>query len=127
MSEDQKKKEFALLVPALRQELADWYKEQVELEQAMAGTSGGSGSGGGSATNVWNASTRIKSLQVVDLVITIEAKMKFNIPEDRVPELVQEGGYANFEEMQNDLVPKLEKIYIAGGLPEKKKEEAKAE
>lgn len=129
MSEDQKKKEFAQLVPTLRQELADWYKEQIELEQAMTGSGGGNGGGSGAPTNVWNASTSIKSLQVVDLVITIETKMNFNIPEDRVPELVQEGGYANFQEMEKDLLPKLEKIYIAGGLPEKKKEkeEAKAE
>ncbi len=127
MSEDQKKKEFAQLLPRLRQELKDWHKEQVELEQAMANTGDAKASAGGSTTNVWNASTRIKSLQVVDLVITVEAKMKFNIPEDRVPELVQEGGYANFEEMVNDLLPKFEKIYIAGGLLEKKKEKAKAE
>jgi len=129
MSEDQKKKEFELLVPALKQELADWYKEQVEFEQALTGSTdstGGSG-GGGSSTNVWNTSTRIKSLQVVDLVITVEAKMNFNIPDDRVAELVQEGGYANFQEMEYDLLPKLEKIYIAGGLPEKKKEKAEAE
>ncbi len=124
MSENQKEKEFELLIPTLKQELADWYKEQVELEQAMTGTTESSG---GSSTNVWNASARIKSLQVVDLVITVEAKMNFNIPDDRVAELVQEGGYTNFQEMENDLLPKLKKIYIAGGLPEKKKEKVEAE
>jgi cobyrinic acid a,c-diamide synthase len=126
MSDDQKKKEFAQLVPALRQELRDWYKEQVELEQAMTGASA-TGGGGGSSTNVWNVSTRMKSIQVIQSMVIVEQKLGFTIPEDEMPKLVKEGGYANFEEMENDLFPKLEKVYIAGGFPEKKKEKVKAE
>ena len=94
----------------------------------MSGSSdsGGGGSAGGS-TNVWNASTRMKSIQVVQAMVIVESKLGFEIPEDKMPDLVKEGGYASFEEMENDLFPKLEKVYIAGGFKTKEKEKEKAE
>lgn len=121
MTEEQKKKEFAAIAVSLREELKDWYKEQVELEQAMTGTSPGS-------SNVWNVSTRMKSIQVIQSMVIVEGKLGFEIPEDKMPALVKEGGYASFEEMVDDLFPKLEKVYVAGGFEEKKeKEKAEAE
>ncbi|NOU20590.1 MAG: hypothetical protein HOO93_02175 [Methyloglobulus sp.] len=121
MSEDHRKKEFAQLVADLREDLKAWYKEQVELELAMTGQIS-LDSNNNFSTNVWNVSTRMKSIQVIQSMIIVEKHLDFTIPDEEMPKLVKEGGYANFEEMENDLFPKLEKIYNAGGFPEKKKE-----
>ncbi len=127
MSENQRKKEFETLIPTLRQELTNWHREQAELEKAIAEPADGGGDD--QSTNIWNTSTGIDSLEVVTLILTVEAKMNFNIPQNRVHELIHEGGYADFQEMENDLIPKFERIYVAGGLPEKTKakEEERAE
>ncbi len=110
MSKEQKKKEFAEKAVQLKEELKDWYKEQVESEQFMAGEIEGD-----SSVNVWNISTRLKSIQVISSMIIVETQLGFEIPESEMPNLIKEGGYANFDEMIKDLFPKLEKAYIEGG------------
>ena len=71
---------------------------------------------------VWNVSMRLKSIEVAKSMVIIEESLGFMIPEKKTTDLIKEGGYANFDEMENDLFPKLENLYISGDLSQKEKE-----
>ena len=50
-----------------------------------------------------------------------EAVLDIEIPDDKMGKIIKSGGYETFDEMINDISPKLEKVFLEGGFEEKEK------
>jgi hypothetical protein len=87
------KKKFETIEPQLRAELKAWWDEESEnFDAAVAGTA-----------SVWDGMPEIDSKAVVKASPIIR---KFT-GADLDPKLIKKGGYASFDELVNDLFPKL--------------------
>jgi hypothetical protein len=84
--------------------LKEWFETETapiepELEAKAPGGSGGS---------ILDRDTAIDSKRVLDATLITEEVLELELP----PELIQPGGYDSFDEMIDDIVPKLREVFI---------------
>ena len=99
----------------LVQELQAWFEEETApIDGSPPPAPAGAG---GSIVGMRPA---IDSKRVVDAARVTRAVLDMELP----PEIIKRGGYESCEEMINDLIPKLERVYT-GELKVKKRRQAK--
>ena len=111
-----KRKRFKELSVLLLQQLEAWYEEETSPIDGPAPPPAPAG-GGGSIVGMRPA---IDSKRVVDAARVTRAVLDIELP----PEIIKRGGYESCEEMINDLIPKLGRVYT-GELKVKKRRPAK--
>jgi len=108
------KKEFALKVPDLEKGLRDWFEE----ESASIDGSVEAGAPAGDGGSIISGLPAIDSKRVIDATLITEEVLGIELP----PEIIKPGGYETFDEMINDIIPKLEQVY-SGELKVKKRKQ----
>ena len=113
---EERRKRFKEKSALLVRELQAWFEEETApIDGSPPPAPAGAG---GSIVGMRPA---IDSKRVVDAARVTRAVLEIELP----PEIVKRGGYENCEEMINDLMPKLERVYT-GELKVKKRRPAKA-
>ncbi len=96
-------KEFQSKIPELIKAFEDWFeKEGASIDDVIA-NSAPSGTGG----SIISARSAIDSKRVLDATSITEEVLGVEMP----PEIIKPGGYETCQEMIDDLLPKLEKVY----------------
>lgn len=84
--------------------LKDWYdRETAPIAPDLAAVAPG-GSGG----SILDRDLAIDSKRVLDATLVTEELLEMELP----PELIKPGGYDSFDEMIDDIVPKLREVFI---------------
>ena len=103
---DEKKKEFAAKIPVLTKVIKDWYDEEAaSIDGTVAG-----GAPAGAGGSLIGTTPVIGSKRVTDLLVIAKKILDVRLP----TEIIKPGGYDSFDQMVDDLLPKMEKIFIAG-------------
>ncbi|MBB4096824.1 hypothetical protein [Sphingomonas kyeonggiensis] len=113
---EEKRKRFKEKSALLIRELEAWFEEEtapIDGSPAPPAPAGGGGS-------IIGMRPAIDSKRVVDAARVTRAVLEIELP----PEIIKRGGYESCEEMINDLMPKLERVYT-GELKVKKRRPAK--
>jgi len=110
------KKEFASKVSDLENGLREWFEE----ESASIDGSVEAGAPAGDGGSIISGLPAIDSKRVIDATLITEEVLGIELP----PEIIKPGGYETFDEMINDIIPKLEQVYT-GELKVKKNKQAK--
>lgn len=103
-TKEELRKVFAQKAPELIAELKDWYEEETAAIDGSIASGAPSGTGG----SIISTGPAIDSKRVVDATVATKKVLAIDLP----PEIIKPGGYASFDEMIGDLVPKLEKVFI---------------
>lgn len=111
-----KRKRFKEQAVLLVQELEAWYEEETAPIDGAAPPPAPAGAGG----SIVGMRPAIDSKRVVDAARVTRAVLEIELP----PEIIKRGGYESCEEMINDLMPKLERVYT-GELKVKKRRPVK--
>ena len=100
-SDLEKAKEFDEKVPALKSALEAWFEEETApidgVEEAPSGDGG----------SILDTRPAIDSKRVVDATAITKKVLGIPLP----PAIIKPGGYASCEEMIDDLIPKLKKVF----------------
>lgn len=94
---------FAPKVPALIAALKDWFEEETAAIDGSVEAGAPSGSGG----SIMGMRPAIDSKRVIDATVVTKRVLGIELP----PQIIKAGGYASFDEMITDLVPKLERVF----------------
>jgi hypothetical protein len=100
---DELAKKFDDTKDKLISELKAWYDEETTSIDGAIQAAAPSGAGGSIVT----ISPAIDSKRVVDATLVTEAVLGIELP----PEIIKPGGYETFEEMIEDIVPKLKNVF----------------
>lgn len=97
------RKKFDAIAPQLREALRKWWEDEAQsFDAAVAGTA-----------SVWEGMPEIDSKAVVKASPVVR---QF-IGADLDPKLIRKGGYASFEDLAKDLLPKLREACPATSSP----------
>jgi hypothetical protein len=100
-SDLEKAKEFDEKVPTLKSALEAWFEEETApidgVEEAPSGDGG----------SILETRPAIDSKRVVDATVITKKVLGIPLP----PAIIKPGGYASCEEMIDDLIPKLKKVF----------------
>lgn len=100
-SDLEKAKEFDEKVPALKSALEAWFeKETAPIDGVEEAPSGDGGS-------ILETRPAIDSKRVIDATVITKKVLGIPLP----PAIIKPGGYASCEEMIDDLIPKLKKVF----------------
>lgn len=113
---EEQRKRFKEKSALLVQELQAWFKEETAPIDGSSPPPAPAGAGG----SIVGMRPAIDSKRVVDAARVTRAVLDIELP----PEIIKRGGYESCEEMINDLMPKLERVYT-GELKVKKRRPAK--
>ena len=113
---EEQRKRFKEKSALLVQELQAWFEEETAPIDGSSPPPAPAGSGG----SIVGMRPAIDSKRVVDAARVTRAVLDIELP----PEIIKRGGYESCEEMINDLMPKLERVYT-GELKVKKRRPAK--
>lgn len=113
---EEQRKRFKEKSALLVQELQAWFEEETAPIDGSSPPSAPAGAGG----SIVGMRPAIDSKRVVDAARVTRAVLDIELP----PEIIKRGGYESCEEMINDLMPKLERVYT-GELKVKKRRPAK--
>lgn len=95
--------QFDAKMPELLKRLQDWFdKEDASIDDVIS-NSAPTGAGG----SVVSARPAIDSKRVVDATVITEEVLGIELP----PEIIKPGGYNDFKEMVDHLVPALKGVY----------------
>ncbi|TPJ38874.1 hypothetical protein FJ434_22825 [Mesorhizobium sp. B2-5-13] len=96
-------KTFDAKKPELVERLKQWFDNETTSIDDLISTSAPSGTGG----SVVSARPAIDSKRVVDTTVITEEILGIELP----PEIIKPGGYNDFQEMVDHLVPLLRRVY----------------
>jgi hypothetical protein len=113
---EEQRKRFKEKSALLVQELQAWFEEETAPIDGSSPPPAPAGAGG----SIVGMRPAIDSKRMVDAARVTRAVLDIELP----PEIIKRGGYASCEEMINDLMPKLERVYT-GELKVKKRRPAK--
>lgn len=113
---EEQRKRFKEKSAQLVQELQAWFEEETAPIDGSSTPPAPAGAGG----SIVGMRPAIDSKRVVDAARVTRAVLDIELP----PEIIKRGGYETCEEMINDLMPKLERVYT-GELKVKKRRPAK--
>lgn len=113
---EEQRKRFKEKSALLVQELQAWFEEETAPIDGASPPPAPAGVGG----SIVGMRPAIDSKRVVDAARVTRAVLDIELP----PEIIKRGGYESCEEMINDLIPKLERVYT-GELKVKKRRPAK--
>jgi len=94
---------FDSKVPELVEALEAWFEEEAAAIDGTVSHAAPSGTGG----SIIDMRPAIDSKRVVDATIVTEKVLGIELP----PEIIKSGGYASCQEMIDDIVPKLKKVF----------------
>lgn len=100
---DVRRKAFSAKAPELIAELKDWYDEETASIDGSIESDAPSGTGG----SIISTSPAIDSKRVVDATVCTQRVLGMELPS----KIIKPGGYDSFDEMIDDLMPKLEKVF----------------
>ena len=83
----------------LIRDLRDWWDEEVGGDDPFASPAPPAGT-------IFDVVPAIDSLGVVETLVVIETHTGFEVP----PRIIRRGGYHSFEDMTNDLLPKIREL-----------------
>lgn len=98
-----RRKAFVAKTAELIAELREWYEEETASIDGSIESEAPSGAGG----SIISISPAIDSKRVVDATVCTQRVLGIELP----PQIIKPGGYDGFDEMIEDLVPKLEKVF----------------
>lgn len=113
---EEQRKRFKEKSALLVRELQAWFEEETAPIDGSSPPPAPAGAGG----SIVGMRPAIDSKRVVDAARVTRAVLDIELP----PEIIKRGGYESCEEMINDLMPKLERVYT-GELKVKKRRPAK--
>ncbi|MFT3966749.1 MAG: hypothetical protein QM690_12800 [Sphingobium sp.] len=113
---EEQRKRFKEKSALLVQELQAWFEEEIAPIDGSPPPPAPAGAGG----SIVGMRPAIDSKRMVDAARVTRAVLDIELP----PEIIKRGGYESCEEMINDLMPKLERVYT-GELKVKKRRPAK--
>ncbi len=113
---EEQRRRFNEKAGLLVQELKAWFEEETAPIDGSSPPPAPAGAGG----SIVGMRPAIDSKRVVDAARVTRAVLDIELP----PEIIKRGGYESCEEMINDLMPKLERVYT-GELKVKKRRPAK--
>ena len=116
---DVRRKAFSTKAPELIAELKDWYDEEIASIDGSIETEAPSGTGG----SIISISPAIDSKRVVDATVCTQTILGMELPS----KIIKPGGYDSFDEMIEDLMPKLEKVFTGEIKVKKRKPVAERE
>lgn len=96
-------KQFDAKLPELLDRLSEWFEAETTSIDDIIANSAPSGTGG----SVVSARPSIDSKRVVDATVITEEVLGIELP----PEIIKPGGYENFQEMADHLVPMLKRVF----------------
>ena len=96
-------KKFDEKTPQLIAELETWYAEETTAIDGAIEAAAPAGEGG----SIISVRPPIDSKRVVDATLVTEAVLGIELP----PEIIKPGGYDTFEEMIDDIIPKLKNVF----------------
>lgn len=96
-------KQFDKKLPDLLQRLSEWFDNETTSIDEVIANSAPTGTGG----SVVSARPAIDSKRVVDATVITEEILGIELP----PEIIKPGGYDSFQEMADDLIPKLKQVF----------------
>ena len=100
---DVRRRVFVAKTPELIAELNDWYDEETASIDGSIASEAPSGTGG----SIISTAPSIDSKRVVDATVATQTVLGIELP----PQIIKPGGYDSFDEMIDDLLPKLEKVF----------------
>ena len=100
---DVRRKTFAAKTHELIGELREWYDEETASIDGSIESEAPSGTGG----SIISTGPAIDSKRVVDATVCTQRVLGMELPS----KIIKPGGYDSFDEMIEDLVPKLEKVF----------------
>lgn len=103
-SKEDLRKVFADKTSELISELKDWYEEETASIDGSIVADAPSGTGG----SIIATGPAIDSKRVVDATVATKKVLGIELP----PAIIKPGGYASFDALIGDLVPKLEKVFV---------------
>lgn len=118
LGKDELAKQFEEKKARLIAELEAWYATETESIDGEVEAAAPAGEGG----SVISVRPAIDSKRVVDATLVTEEVLGIELP----PEIIKPGGYDTFEEMIEDIVPKLKNVFT-GDLKVKKAAKEKVE
>lgn len=110
------KKAFDAKVPELKTKLEKWFEEETASIDGAVASEAPAGPGG----SIMSKRPAIDSKRVVDATVITQEVIGIELP----PQIIKPGGYDSCQEMVDDLVAKLEKVFT-GELQVKKTKAAK--
>lgn len=102
-SKEELRKVFAQKTAELIGELKVWYAEETASIDGSIEAGAPSGTGG----SIISTGPAIDSKRVVDATVATKKVLGVELP----PAIIKPGGYDSFDELIDDLVPKLEKVF----------------
>lgn len=96
-------KAFDAKVPELVSQLEAWFKQETAPIDGAPGADAPSGDGG----SIIGTCPAIDSKRVVDARVVTKKVLDIELP----PAIIKPGGYASCQEMIDDIVPKLKKVF----------------
>jgi len=107
---------FTAKIPLLVSELKSWFDEETASIDGTVSAGAPSGSGG----SIIAMRPAIDSKRVVDATVITKKVLGIELP----PEIIKAGGYDSCDEMINDIVPRLQKVFT-GEIKVKKRKPVK--
>ncbi|MGG6898025.1 hypothetical protein [Rhizobium sp. BR 315] len=95
--------QFDAKIPELLEKLSEWFENEATSIDDVLANSAPSGTGG----SVVSSRPAIDSKRVVDATVITEEVLGIELP----PEIIKPGGYENFQEMADHLVPLLKRVF----------------
>ncbi|MER9056695.1 hypothetical protein [Mesorhizobium sp. M0910] len=96
-------KQFDAKVPELLKRLQEWFDNEAASIDDVISKSAPSGTGG----SVVSGRPTIDSKRIVDTTVITEEVLGIELP----PEIIKPGGYNDFQEMADHLVPLLKRVF----------------
>jgi hypothetical protein len=101
---DELKLEFTNKRPTLIAELETWFRRETEAIDGSIESGAPSGSGG----SILQMRPAIDSKRVIDATVITKNVLGIELP----PEIIKPGGYVSCDAMINDIIPKLERVFL---------------
>jgi hypothetical protein len=102
-TKDELAKAFDEKVPELVSQLGAWFEQETVPIDGAPGADAPSGEGG----SIIGIRPAIDSKRVVDATVVTKKVLGIELP----PAIIKPGGYTSCEEMTDDIVPKLKKVF----------------